>query len=477
MKRQIRLIPRIFLLFLFTALIAAAAPVFAETIVDIPLPEDIYPENSDEFTIFRNTESGAAKGDTEVYARMVLPEFSSLLLEMEMPLSEQATISWDLLGSDRQTVLLHCADLVMTNGYTRLWLFRGTLPPGTYYLRLYDFGRGCSDEFKDGHKSHIITKYYRSRDSLKEDDLAGSNNTRETAAVLTGFQEGYLSIQGSDPQDWYTFDAGEAGAELKIYHTLFDDDFQYASTKHILYRRDGSAYTEIGNGGINTSYELEAGTYYLCMNCGYFAGDSDAPPLRGGSYGMRLTQKEDQTEAPQTEAPQTQTLQTQAPQTQVPQTDTPAVHSTLKKGTVKKVSGQSYTITKAASSGTRGTVSFKKASNKKSVTVPASVKIGGKTYLVTVVETKAFTGSRIRTVTIGANVKALRKNAFSKSRAVRVILKTRKLTRSNVRNCLKGSTVKTIQVKLGTKKLNGTYIKKYKAWFTKAHAGRKAAVK
>ena len=443
---------------------------------------------------------------------MVLPDFTSLLLEMEMPLSEQATISWDLLGSDRQTVLLHCADLVMTNGYTRLWLFRGTLPPGTYYLRLYDFGRGCSDEFKDGHKTHITTKYCRIRTSLKEDDLAGSNNTRETAAVLTGFQEGYLSIQGSDPQDWYTFDAGEAGAELKIYHTLFDDDFQYASTKHILYRRDGSAYTEIGNGGINTSYELEAGTYYLCMNCGYFAGDSDAPPLRGGAYGMRLTQKEvqteapqteapqteapqteapqteapqteapqteaPQTEAPQTEAPQTQTLQTQAPQTQVPQTDTPAVHSTLKKGTVKKVSGQSYTITKAATSGTRGTVSFKKASNKKSVTVPASVKIGGKTYLVTAVEAKAFTGSRIRTVTIGANVKALRKNAFSKSRAVRVILKTRKLTRSGVRNCLKGSAVKTIQVKLGTKKLNGTYIKKYKAWFTKAHAGRKAAVK
>ena len=465
MKIRVRPNLRVFLLFLFMALFIGTALTHAETIVDIKLPDDFHRVNSDNFIIYRNSASGAAKGDTEVYARMELPVFTALSLEMDMPYYEQATISWDLLKSDKQTVMLHCDQLEMINGYTQLWLFRGTLPPGTYYLRLYNFGRGCSFEFKDGMKTHITTVRKMNFTSLKEDDLTGSNNTRETAALLTDRQEGYLSIQGNDPQDWYTFTAEKAGATLDV--CVNENAFEFTSVNYALYRKDGSTYTEIGNGRSDTSYDLEAGTYYLCMNCGYFEGELHAPPLRGGAYSLSLNQKEVQTEIPQTETPQSGT----------PQTETPTSQKTLKKGTVKKVSGQSYTITKVAESGKKGTVSFKKASNKKSVTVPSSVKIGGKTYLVTAVEAKAFTSSKIRTVTIGANVKALRKNAFYKSKATRIILKTKKLTKKNVKNCLKGSVVKTIQVKVGTKKQNSTYVKKYKAWFTKANAGRKVSVR
>ena len=42
---------------------------------------------------------------------------------------------------------------------------------------------------------------------------------------------------------------------------------------------------------------------------------------------------------------------------------------------------------------------------------------------------------------------------------------------------MKKSKVKTVQVKVGKKKVNKKFVKKYKKIFTKKNAGRKAAVK
>lgn len=130
-------------------------------------------------------------------------------------------------------------------------------------------------------------------------------------------------------------------------------------------------------------------------------------------------------------------------------------------------------------SGGSGTAAFVKAKNKASVTIPATVKIGGKTYKVTTVNANAFKGSRIRTVTIGKNVKVIKKNAFKGSKATKVILKTRFLKKAKVKGSLRGSKVKTVQVKITKKasKTNRTYVKKYKKYFTKANAGRKVSVK
>ena len=141
-----------------------------------------------------------------------------------------------------------------------------------------------------------------------------------------------------------------------------------------------------------------------------------------------------------------------------------------------QVSGQTFRVTKSAGSGI-GTVTFTKAKNAKSITVPATVKLAdGKTYNVTTVGAKAFTGSKIRTVTIGKNVSKLTKNALYKSKATKVIVKTKKLKKSTVKGSLKGSKVKKVQVKVGTKKQNTTYVKKYKKIFTKKNAGRKVTV-
>lgn len=151
---------------------------------------------------------------------------------------------------------------------------------------------------------------------------------------------------------------------------------------------------------------------------------------------------------------------------------------TLAVGEVYKVSGNTYKITAVATNEAVGTVTFTKAKNAKSITIPSTVKLkDGKTYKVTIAGSKAFTASKIRTVTVGANVAKLTKNAFAKSKATKIILKTKKLTKTTVKGSLKSSKVKTVQVKVGSSKVNKTYVKKYKKIFTKSVAGRKVTVK
>lgn len=124
------------------------------------------------------------------------------------------------------------------------------------------------------------------------------------------------------------------------------------------------------------------------------------------------------------------------------------------------------------------TVTFTKAKNTKAVTVPATVKLAdGKTYKVTQIGAKAFTGKKIRTITISKNVKAIKANALKSSKATKLVIKTKTLTKSSVKNSLKGSAVKTIQVKVGTKSENKKYIKKYKTFFAKNNSGKKVTVK
>ena len=123
------------------------------------------------------------------------------------------------------------------------------------------------------------------------------------------------------------------------------------------------------------------------------------------------------------------------------------------------------------------TAEFTKAKNKKSVTVPATVTVNGETLNVTQVGAKAFTGKKIRTVTIGKNVSKIMKNAFKGSKATKMIVKSKKLKKASVKGSLKGSKIKTVQVKVGKKKDNKKYVKKYKKIFTKKNAGKKAKVK
>ena len=124
------------------------------------------------------------------------------------------------------------------------------------------------------------------------------------------------------------------------------------------------------------------------------------------------------------------------------------------------------------------TVAFTAApSSKKSVVIPSSVRIAGETFIVTEVSAGAFKNTAATTVTISKNIKKVSSKAFSGSKATKLIVKSKKLTKKSVKNSLKGSKVKTVKVKVGTWKQNKAYVKKYKKIFTKSNAGKKVTVK
>ena len=110
-----------------------------------------------------------------------------------------------------------------------------------------------------------------------------------------------------------------------------------------------------------------------------------------------------------------------------------------------------------------------KAPNKKSVIIPDTVKLNGKTYKITATAASAFKGKKIRTVTLGANIKKIAANTFKGSKATKLVLKTTKLTKAKVKNSLKGSKIKTIKVSVAKAQKKAT-VKKYKKYFTKKNA-------
>ena len=132
--------------------------------------------------------------------------------------------------------------------------------------------------------------------------------------------------------------------------------------------------------------------------------------------------------------------------------DDPKPEPAIKVGTKTTYSGNTYKVTSVKNK----RVTFIKAKKKsKTVTVPASIKIKGKVYKVSGIGTKAFSGTKTTTV----------------------IIKTKLLSKSRVKGCLKSSKVKTVKVSVGKKKTNKTYIKKYKKYFTRKNAGRSVKIK
>ncbi len=127
-------------------------------------------------------------------------------------------------------------------------------------------------------------------------------------------------------------------------------------------------------------------------------------------YTVELTVKEGEpvtSEAPATEAPATQTPASETPATQNPASETPPVgdtgtgsKTTTKKGVTYKVSGSSAAVSKVKSSVA-------------SVTIPATVKIGGKSYKVTKIAANAFKNQKkLKKAVIGKNVKTIGASAF-----------------------------------------------------------------
>ncbi len=143
------------------------------------------------------------------------------------------------------------------------------------------------------------------------------------------------------------------------------------------------------------------------------------------------------------------------------------------KGKEFTVSKMTYKVTNAK----KYTVSVNAASKKTvtSVTIPASVKIGGKSYKVVSIASGAFKGySKLKKVTIGSNVTSIGSNAFNGCKALTAVTIPKKVTSigaSAFEGCtaLKTVTLKTTTLKtIGSKAFKGD--KKLTAFDTGAAA-------
>ena len=117
----------------------------------------------------------------------------------------------------------------------------------------------------------------------------------------------------------------------------------------------------------------------------------------------------------------------------------------------------SYKVTKAGTTGkTTGTVTLTKAKNKniKNAVIGATVKIDGITYKITAIANGAFKNSkRLTSVTIGANVTSIGKNAFTGCGSLKTITIKGKSLKKIGANAFKGINKKaTIKVPKAKKK-------------------------
>ena len=115
---------------------------------------------------------------------------------------------------------------------------------------------------------------------------------------------------------------------------------------------------------------------------------------------------------------------------------------------------------------------------KKVKTVTVNVKTVNAKALDKAVSNAKGSSKYVTKFVLGKKVKKIAKNSFKEYKAVTVLqIKTKKLKKKAVKGSLKGSNVKKIEVKVGSKKANKKIVKKYKKIFTKKNAGKKVKVK
>ena len=124
-------------------------------------------------------------------------------------------------------------------------------------------------------------------------------------------------------------------------------------------------------------------------------------------------------------------------------------------------------------------VSLVKTTARGSVSIPGSVKYKSSTCVVTNIGAGAFKNMKtVKSVTVPASVTTIGAKAFAGCKKLKTVtLKTKKLTAKSVKGFLSGSKVKTVKVKVGAKKDNKQFIKKYKKIFTKKNCGKKVKVR
>ena len=142
-----------------------------------------------------------------------------------------------------------------------------------------------------------------------------------------------------------------------------------------------------------------------------------------------------------------------------------------KVGTKVATSSAEYKVTKSSTKTKEVTFIKPKSSKKKSITVPEAVTINGYTYKVTAIANKAFKNNKkLKSVTIGKNVKKIGKEAFYNCKKLKKITIKSAVLKSVGKNAIKGI------YKKATIKVPKKQLKKYKKLF-KSKTGYKKTMK
>ena len=113
-------------------------------------------------------------------------------------------------------------------------------------------------------------------------------------------------------------------------------------------------------------------------------------------------------------------------------------------------------------------ISYKSSAAK----VPATLKVGKKTYKVTAIADLAFSSlDKLKSVTVGKNINKIYPEAFSDCKNLKTLLiHSKKLKTKKVKGCFKGSNIRTVYVPKNK-------VKAYKKVFTKKNTGNKGRIK
>ena len=158
--------------------------------------------------------------------------------------------------------------------------------------------------------------------------------------------------------------------------------------------------------------------------------------------------------------------------TQAPNGGTGTGTGTVANGTTAKVGTANYKVTGASTAEYSG--STKK--NPTSITIPATVKIKGKSFKVTSIKAKAFANKKkLKSVTIGKNIKTIGKQAFFKCPKLnKITFKGTAVTKIGAKAFAKGAKKPTVTT---PKKMKKKALNSFKKKMKKAGLSKKAKYK
>lgn len=211
-----------------------------------------------------------------------------------------------------------------------------------------------------------------------------------------------------------------------------DADF---TVHHVITERKEPSYTEEGS------------IVEKCSICTKVFSTTSIPKLTKPDTGEGSGTGTTPTPTPQPSVPETPAPQLSVPETPAPQPSAPSVPSTHgpEKGT-KLTDSKTKAVYQVTNNEVNGeTVVYTKSSNKnaKSITIPATVTIGGIEYKVTSIANDAFKNNKKLTkITIGNNVTSIGKNAFYGCKKLKTVKMGKNVTTIGS-NAFKGCTALT----------------------------------